>query len=175
MGLPQRLLEEIKALFVAMLYFGIWIGMLMSIKILILAEYRIAFEGWSLAVVGVLVLAKVVLVLEHVPLGRWVSKQGAWLEVLLRTVLYTLGVFVVMVLEKAFEGRHDYGGFDNALSGVLQHGDAPHIWVNLICVTAALLGYNILDVIRRQFGPGGLLKLFLSPIPNGRDDVKPEQ
>lgn len=44
---------------------------------------------------------------EEGSIDTWVFKQGAWLEVLLRRALYTMGVFVVMVLEKTFEGRHD--------------------------------------------------------------------
>ena len=168
MSIKQRLKNEINAFLLAILYFGFWVGMLMSIKTLILAEYQIAFNGWTLAVIGVLVLAKVVLILEHVSLGAWISSQPAWLDVLLRTILYSVGVFVVMVLEKAFEGRHEYGGLGNSLSEVFQHVEAPHLWVNTICVTAALLGYNILDVIRRHYGPGGVLQLFMSPIPYER-------
>ena len=165
MSIQQRFKDEIKALLLATLYFGAWLSMLVSIKTLILEEYQISFNGWALAAVGVLVLAKVVLILEHVSLGTWVSKQASWLEVLLRTVLYTMGVFVVMVLEKAFEGRHEYGGFGNALSEVFQHADGPHIWANTICVTVALLGYNILVVIRRHFGAGGLVSLLKLPLP----------
>jgi len=165
MNVKQRLKDEIKALLLATLYFGAWVGMLMSIKTLILEEYQIAFNGWALAAVGVLVLAKVVLVLEHVSLGTWVRNRPAWSEVLLRTSLYTMGVFVVIVLEKAFEGRHEYGGFGKALSEGFQHADGPHIWANTICVTVALLGYNILVVIRRHLGAGGLLKFFKLPLP----------
>ena len=166
MSIQQRIKDEIKALLLATLYFGAWLSMLVSIKTLILEEYQISFNGWALAAVGVLVLAKVVLILEHVSLGTWVSKQAAWLEVFLRTALYTMGVFVVMVLERAFEGRHEYGGFVNSLSEVFQHADGPHIWANTIWVTAALLGYNSLDVFRRHLGAGGLLSLFKLPMPD---------
>jgi len=166
MSFTQGLKNEIKALLLATFYFGTWVGLLMAVKILILAEYQVTFNGWSMAAVGVLVLAKVVLILEHVSLGSWVRSQPAWIGVLLRTCLYAVGVFVVMVLEKAFEGRHQYGGFGNALAEVFQHAEGPHLWANTIWVSAALLGYNALDVIRRAHGPGGLLRLFLLPIPD---------
>lgn len=165
MSFTQGLKNEIKALLLATLYFGAWVGLLMVVKILILAEYQVTFNGWSMAAVGVLVLAKVVLILEHVSLGSWVRNQPAWLVVLLRTALYALGVFVVMLLEKAFEGRHEYGGFGNALSGVLQHADGPHLWANTIWVSAALLGYNALDAIRRHLGAGRLIRFFQLPLP----------
>lgn len=166
MSSGQKLKEELKSLFEAMLYFGVWIGALVLVKSLILEEYQITFTGGSAAFVGVLVLAKVVLILEHVSLGAWVSRQPAWLGVLLRTILYVVGVFVVMILEKAFEGRHEHGGFGNALAVIFEHVDMPHIWANTICISGALLGYNILAVIRRHIGTGELLKYLQLPLPD---------
>ena len=146
-------------------YFGAWIGVLLIVKKLLLAEYRIQFHGFSLAVVGALVLAKVVLVLEHVPLGRWVRSQPAWIDVILRSALYCLGVLVVLLVEKGFEGRHDHGGFGPSLASVFQRVDIYHVWLNTICLSGALLGYNLLWVVRRHLGEGGLLRLFRSPVP----------
>jgi hypothetical protein len=137
----------------------------MSLKWLILADYRIEFHGFSLILVVVLVLAKVVLVLEHVPLGTWVRNRPALVDVIFRTVLYALGVIVVLLLEKAFDGRHEYGGFGPSLMAVFQHVDIYHVWANAICLSGALLGYNMLSVIRRNLGGGGLMRMFLSPLP----------
>ena len=111
---------------------------------------------------GALVAAKVVLVLEYVTLGAWVRTPPVFVDVILRTVLYAFGVLVVLILEKAFEGRHDYGGFGPSLIQVIQHVDIHHVWVNAIGVTGALLGFNVLSVIRRHLGEGGLMRLFLS-------------
>lgn len=149
----------------AAFYFAIWIGVLVLLKELILAEYQIKFHGLSLALVGTLVLAKVVLVLEHVPLGTWIRSRPALVGVILRTVLYSLGVFIVLLLEKAFEGRHEYGGLGPSMIAVFQHADVHHVWANTICLSGALLGYNVLAVVRRHLGEGGLLQMLLSPLP----------
>lgn len=156
--------DEIRKVALATLYFATWIGVLVFLKTLILAEYRIEFHGFSMALVGALVLAKVVLVFEHVPLGAWVRTRPAWVDVILRTALYAMGVFVVLLLEKAFEGRHEHGGFGPSLMAVFQHVDMPHVWANTICLSGALLGYNLLSVVRRHLGDGGLIRLFLSPL-----------
>jgi hypothetical protein len=59
MNVEQKLRHEIKAATLATLYFGdAWIAALIVLTTLVLAEYRIAFHGWSLALVGALVLAK---------------------------------------------------------------------------------------------------------------------
>ncbi len=165
MHVKEKLKEESKAIVITALYFGTWIAALLLIKSLVLAEYRIAFHGWSAAVVGALILSKVVLLLEHVSLGAWVRSQSAWVDVALRTALYTLGAAIVMILEKGFEVRHEYGGFIPALQVLFQHADLPHVWANTLCLSGALLGYNAISVVRRHLGAKGLLRMFLSPLP----------
>jgi hypothetical protein len=163
MSVKQKLANEIKAIVLTTLYFAVWFGMLVVLKELILADYDIAFRGFSAALIGALVVAKVVLVMEHVTLGQWVHKHPALVDVILRTLLYTVGVFVALLLEKAFEARHEYGGFVAALKNILRHRDMPHVWANSICVGVALLGFNILAVVRRHLGEGGLVRLFMDP------------
>jgi hypothetical protein len=169
-GLQQKLIHEVKAMMAAALYFGFWITSLVVLKQLILKEYQIEFNGMSKALVGTLILSKVVLVLEHVSLGTWVRARPAWVDVLFRTVIYAIGVVAVLLLEKTFEGRHEYGGFGLSLMAVFRHVDVNHVWANAICLSGALLGYNLLAVIRRRLGNGGLRRLFLTPIPERMKD-----
>jgi hypothetical protein len=84
---------------------------------------------------------------------------------ILRTALYSLRVLIVLLLEKAFDGRHEYGGFGPALMAVFKHAEIFHVWVNTICLSGALLVYNMLSIIRKHPGKGGLMWLFLSPLP----------
>jgi hypothetical protein len=165
MGLKEKLLHELKAVGLLAVYFGCWLVALLTIKQLILAEYHIEFHDMSKALVGVLILSKVVLVLEHVPLGNWVSTRPAWVDVVLRTILYAFGVFVVICIERAFEGRGEYGGIVAGLRAAFQHADIYHVLANTLALTAAILGYNMLSVIRQRLGKGTLLRMFTTPIP----------
>lgn len=173
MSIAQKLKHEIVAVISVTFYFGCWLGVLVLLKYLVLAEYQIAFYGLSVALVGALVLAKVVLVLEHVSLGAWVRARPAWVDVVLRTALYSFGVFVVLLLEKAFEGRHEYDGFSASLIAQFQHADTTHIWLNTICLSTALLSYNMLSVVRKRLGKGALLRMFLTPLPEGSEKSSP--
>lgn len=171
MSVQKKLMHEIKAVGVAAIYFCCWLAALIVIKELVLAEYEIKFSGLSKALIGAVVLSKVVIVLEHVPLGAWVRARPAWVEVMLRTALYAFGVFVVLLLEKAFEGRHEYGGFVSSLRALFQHTDIYHVYTNVIVISGALLVYNALDVVRSYLGEGGLLRLFLTPRTQGREQT----
>lgn len=83
MTVPQKLKHELTALGLAAGFFGSWIAALLLLKQLLLAEYQIAFHGLSMALIGALVLSKVVLVLEHVPLCQWLNARRVWSDLLL--------------------------------------------------------------------------------------------
>ena len=166
MSVQQNLKHELKAILLLTLFFAAWLGVLMGIKVLIPEEYQIPFGGISKVLIGALILAKVVLILEHVSLGAWLRRKPVIVDAVLRTLFYASGTLVVMLLEKAIESRHEQGGFGPALLKVFQHPDMPHVWANTLCVTGALLFYNLLSVLNRHHGPGGLARVFLSPPRN---------
>jgi hypothetical protein len=170
MGIPVRLMQELKTLALVFLYFACWLGILFLIKHLVLAEYHIEFSGVSGALIGALVLSKVVMILEFVPLGKWLQHTPAWVDVVVRTLLYSLGVLVVLLLEKAFEGRHEYGGFSTSLAALFDHPDLYHVWLNLIVVSGALFVYNLLSVINRYIGEGGVKRLLMMPLPQNQQN-----
>jgi hypothetical protein len=163
MGIQEKLKHELKAIVLVTLFFATWLGVFMGLKVLILEDYQIHFGSVSAVLIGALILAKVVLILEHVPLGGWLRKQPVLMDVILRTLLYAFGTLVVILLEKAFESRHEQGGFRSALMNVFQHRDMLHVWANTICVTGALLFYNLLSALNRHLGAGGLSRVFLYP------------
>jgi hypothetical protein len=74
-------------------------------------------------------------------------------------------VFVVLVLEKSFEGRHEYGGFIPSMIESFQTVEGFHVWANIISISGALLVYNIFSVFKQIFGEGTLLRALLRPLP----------
>lgn len=173
MSLKQNLTHEAKAIGLAALYFGSWIAVLLLLKFLVLAEYKLRFSGWAVIVGGALILSKVVLLLEHVSFGAWLRAKPAWVDVILRTALYSAGVVVVLILERGFEGRHEHGGFGGAVRAGFRSANAFHIYVNAICLSGALFGYNVFSVIRRRLGTSMLWKFFREPLPPDPKDSHP--
>jgi len=163
MSWKEKLKIELKSVGITTIYFMIWFGTLMLIKILLLKDYNIEFTDISMVFVGALVVAKVILIMEHIPLGSWVQQKPAIIDLLLRTFLYSIGIVIILILEKAFEGRHEYGGFANSLQQVFNHVDIYHVWVNSICVFYALLSFNFLTLIRMHLGKGGLFQMMKEP------------
>src|SRR5215471_10733365 len=162
MSIRNKVVEELRAVLVTTFYFAVCFGLLVLLKRLYLAEYEIEFAGLSLALVGALIAAKVVLVMEHVSLGQWVRNHAALVEVLLRTLLYSIGAFAVLLLEKGFEARHEHGGFVAGVTWVFQNREVHQVWADTIGVGCAMLLFNSMSVMQRQLGKGYLRRLFLS-------------
>lgn len=160
MSLKHKLIEELKEVGVVTAYFAVAFGILMALKELTLAEYDITFAGVSKAMISALILAKVVVILKHVEFGDWIARHPAWVSVIVRTALYSIGVLIVMLLEKSIETRHEAGGFVAAMKGVLWRSEIHHVWVSAICTTCAILVYNALWAISTHLGKGGLMRVF---------------
>ena len=156
------LIEEGKAIALVTLYFAACFAAIMLLKQLWLVEYGIEFSGVATALVAALVTAKVVIVLDTTPLTKWLQGSPGLIEVGARSALYTAAVLAVMVMEKAFESRTEYGGFTVALANVFGHPEMPNVWATTIAVGLSFLAYNAFGVIRRAIGAERMIELFLS-------------
>src|SRR4051812_35805791 len=132
----------------------------MILKRLVLAQYEIGFKGLGVAVLAALLVAKVVAVLEKVPLGPWVRQRPAAIDVLVRTILYTIGVFICVALEKGFEARHEAGGIWPGVMTAIANRNRDRVWAITIAVGGTLLVFNVMSVLRKRLGPWGLTRLF---------------
>jgi len=162
----KGVLREIISIARTATYFATVFILLMIMKKLNLADYDIAFTGISQALIGALIMSKVIILMDLISLGPWVQRQPPIVDVILRTILYTLGVAVVMILEKAFESRHKAGGFTEGISFVLSHRDIYHVWATTIGAGASIFMYNAWTVVKRKLGKNGLAKLFFTTTLN---------
>ena len=162
MKILRWLIEEGKAIATVTLYFAACFIVIMLLKQLWLAEYGIEFTGIATALLAALVTAKVVIILDHLPLHRCLRNSPGVVEVLVRSTVYTLGGLLVMLLEKTFEARTEYGGVLPSLANVFEHRDMPNIWATSLAVGLSFLAYNIFDIMSRAIGNQSVVKLFFS-------------
>ena len=171
MSFKEKLVHEVKALGLSTLYFAVWVATIVILKKLILAQYGIHFRALAVALVWTILLAKVVLLLDEIPVEAWVRRQPMVVPVILRTFMYALGVLVALTIEKAFETRHEFGSFARALTGIYRHPEYTRVWANTVCLGWALLGYNVLSALRRRFGEKWLIRLFFARPAGQREET----
>ncbi len=156
----QKIIHELRTILGVTLYFAVWIGIMMLIKKLLLEDYNIEFVGISIAIVSSLVMAKVVLLMDMVPLGTWIKKQPVIVDVVVRTLLYSLVALFVFLLEKAFESRHENGGFGKAISQIFHNRDIYKVWVGVIVITLSIFWFHVWGALKRFYPDEDLINLF---------------
>lgn len=167
----QKFWKEIGVIFKVSLYFFLWLAFIMLLFKLALKDYNIATSGLSTTIISALIIAKGVLLMEFIPVLPWARKQPAIIGIVLRTLLYSIGVFLLFLLEKAFEERHENGGFWPSLQKVIEFRDIYLIWIKIMVIGIAILGYNTLSVVRQWMGEHELRKLFFK-IPMTEVELK---
>jgi hypothetical protein len=170
----KKVLHEIIVIARTAAYFAIVFIFMMIMKKLYLKDYDIEFTGLSQALIGALIMSKVILLLELISLGPWVQRQPPIVDVCLRTLMYTLGVLLVVILEKAYEARHEVSGFGNAISHVLSHRDVYHVWATTLGASASIFFYNAFSVVQRLLGKNGIYNLFFTKSLNQVEHCLPE-
>jgi hypothetical protein len=155
--------EEVRSLLAATLYFAVCFVLIMVLKQLLLAQYGIQFSGITTALLVALVTAKVVIVLQKVPLSHLYDGQPAIVDLCARTLLYTFATLLALLLEKAFESRAEHGGFLTAVAVVFEHRDMPQVWATTIWVGLAFTAYNAFGILRREIGAKELKRVFFAP------------
>lgn len=152
--------HELRSLAGITLFFLAWFIVIMTLKDLLLAQYGIAFSGLSVALVGALVTAKIVIVLEKVRLA-WLSSLPAAVDVAARTVLYTFATLLLLLAERAFEARGEHGGFLASAAVIFENRDIHRVWATAIGVGLAFLTYNAFAVLRRELGGRRLAAMYI--------------
>lgn len=143
MKILESILKELKTILLTASYFAVVFILLMAIKTLLLKDYNIEFSGMGQALIGALVLSKVIILMELIKPAKWVLGKPPVVYVLCRTLLYSAGVLLVFILEKGFEKRHEHGGFGNAIRYVIENRDMYHVWASTLAVSASIFIYTL--------------------------------
>jgi hypothetical protein len=155
---------------IAAFFFIGFMLVLLLIK-LTLAQYSIESATVSRAVLGALIAAKVVLILNRTPLARKMKNYPRILPVLWRTVFYGVCFVFLALAERAIEQRHDHGGLSGSIHYVATHTDMHRLMALSLGVALVFSVYFILSDIADYLGPGVLINLFFKfrdPLPAGR-------
>lgn len=167
MKLLSVLKNEIKEVGLVTLYFFFCFGMLLTLKKLFLADYQIEVQAFSTAIIGALVIAKIVIVLDHTHAGtRFDSRLPLGLATLYKTLFYILVTAVVLFLERLFHFYRESGVLERAVIELWEHRDRNIILAKVLCIGLTFLGYHLYAGLDRRLGEGTLRRLVL-----GRPDL----
>jgi hypothetical protein len=168
-SLAHTVTHELKQVGWVTLYFLIFFGLVLLLKKLFLAEYRIEVYALSAAVIGALVAAKVVVILDKTRLGtRFDASHAVGVAALYKTLCYAGATFLVLLAEKLFHAYRAAGVFDQAVANVWRHRDWDIILAKVLVIGIAYAGYHLYAGVERRLGVGVLRRA----IWRGRDEFR---
>jgi hypothetical protein len=163
MGVLSVLKHEVRQVGMVILYFLFCFGVVLTVKKLMLASYQIEFYALSSAVVGALVIGKVVVVLDKTRAGtRFDASLPLGLAALYKSMVYALVTFVVLFLEKLFHAYRVSGTVGQAVMDIWAHRDRNVILANVILIGLAFAVYHIYAGVDRRLGEGTLRRLVMT-------------
>jgi hypothetical protein len=157
MPLLARLRTEAARVALATLYFFVAFSIIGTMKMLYLAEYAIETAALAKATLGALVVGKVVVVLGATSIGQRFRKRMVAIDIAYRSLLYTVAVAAVVVVERLVHGYLDTGTWSAGWQQAVQAANLMRLVANVIGVYLSFIGYNVLATFAAHFGRGRLL------------------
>ena len=167
----DAIVRELKGVGLVTLYFLVCFGIILTLKKLFLADYRIETYALSTAVVSALIAAKVVVTLDHTRAGtRFDASRSLVTAVSYKTLVYGAVAFAVLLAEHLFHAWRARG-LEIGLAEVWAERDRNVILAKVICVALTFAGYHLYTGIDRRLGEGTLRRVLGSRAPSskGRD------
>lgn len=160
MGLLTTVKHEAKEVSLVTLYFFFCFGIILTLKKLILATYEIEFYALSGALIGALIVGKVVVVLDKTPAGnRFDAGHSIGMAALYKTAVYSAITFLVLLGEKLFHAYRESGMLGEAFMEVWTQRDRNVIFAKVLCIGLAFMGYHLYKGLDRRLGEGTLKRL----------------
>src|SRR5271155_456959 len=160
--------NEVKELAVLFVYFAFYFSIFIVFKKLILEGYNISFYGFGAAMVGALLAAKAVLVIESCPLPKSLRSAAPYLKVIYETLLYTALALVFLYLEKSLELMHKEGSFRLAFLAATHEDDFYEFCAKVGWAGLCFLNYAVFAAINGHLRPKQLWHVFfMTPLVEG--------
>jgi len=154
--------REIKEVFAISSTFFILFILFAFLKKAMLGQYNIEYYALGTALIGSLILGKVVLIFDKLPVTKKMDFLPNIYRVFFRSLIYLFGYVIFTLLEHWVEGLIEGDNFGQAWAHSFHHLGKLDFLTSLVVVFIAFLFFNTFWVIRTKYGPKKLYHLFFS-------------
>jgi hypothetical protein len=156
------LVEQVREVLPATVFFAIGFNLIALTTQLILADYFIHFTNFMVVTLSALVVAKSVLVANALPFFRRFDTAPIVRPILFKTVICWAVVFLVRFLEKL--GKYFFAG--GTLRGIPGYVESHFSWNRFVAIQiwifVLFLIYSIGSELNSLFGDGELMKILFT-------------
>jgi hypothetical protein len=126
---------------------------------LAVAQFSIPMTAFTKAVVGALLAAKAVLILDETRIGRSLEHYRRIVAVAVKTILYGFGTLLLGYLERLVEALHRDASFDGAVRDMIDQANVYRIFAWVLGVTLIFAIYFVFAEINDYMREGALWSL----------------
>jgi hypothetical protein len=164
-SIGRWLRREFSAGWPVFLFFMVGFLLLLSIIKLTLATFSIETTALSKAVVGALLAAKAVLILDELPIARYLERYRRIVAVALKTLIYGGITLLLGFFERTLEAVHREHTLRAAGLYVIDHAGMYRLLAWSLGISLVFAHYFALSEIGQAMGKGRLRGLFFdSPV-----------
>ncbi|WP_028947667.1 hypothetical protein [Synechocystis sp. PCC 6714] len=159
----QSLKHEVRKVGSLSLFFFIGYGYILILMKLLLKEFSVDVNIFAKVVIYSIISAKSVAIMDMTPWMNRFSEYPRYLQVLYKTSIYTLAVFLLNLIENIFHAYHQTKALNSAFMLFLETRSFSRFLAILLCVSIIFLIHNIFQEFDRYLGKDNLSKFFLKP------------
>ena len=126
----------------------------------LLAEYSIIYTNYWLALIGALILGKVIMIGSAFRLGRWLEDKPLIVPTIYKSILFCGFVVVLRVVEYAIKGLLHGDGLAAALVEFFAQKGMEEVLANTLVVLVALIPFFAVKELGRVLGRERVTALF---------------
>lgn len=160
MKIPEAIKREFLAILPPTLFFFVSFCLLIMTRQLVLREYHIPASGFANAVIGALIVGKVVLVADHFRFVDRFPEKPLIYNIVWKTGIYFLATLLVRYLEHLASFLSKFGNFALAQEHLMEEVVWPHFWLVQMWLLVLLLVYCALRELVRAIGERELSAMF---------------
>lgn len=158
--LVNRALKEFLEILPPTIFFFIAFSLIILTKSLILEEYGIQFSNFAMAVIGALIVGKIILIIDKFSFIDMFPDKPLMHNVLWKTTIYIIAALLVRYLEHLFPLYSKADGLVQAHHMLVDEIIWPHFWLIQMWLLVLFLIYTSLRELVRSLGRDKILIMF---------------
>ena len=170
MKLFETLKKDFLELLPPMIFFFIAFVLILTTKRMILSEHQISWTGFGMAVVGGILVGKVVLMVDKLPFVDKFPDRPLIYNTLWKSLLYFLAALVVGYLDQLVHFLRKHEGLMEANRHLWAEVVWPHFWLLQMWLAVLFLMFCAMRELIRVLGKDKFIRLFFG----GRSHIAKE-
>ncbi len=164
MGLKQKIFHELKIYWINVLYLAIFFSVFTNYKRLVLAHYQIHYGDYGISIIKALVLAKVILIVDHLRYGKGFEDKPLMVPTLYKSIIFMICVAIFTIIEVIVRNLLAGNGLFGAPGAPTRH--SLYEWAaGALVVFCAFIPFFAMRELSRVLGQGVIPELFFHRKP----------